>query len=193
MKTMGQRFREARERKKLTLSRAAAISRIKIQLIEGMEVDDFSKMPAPAYAKGFIKLYAELLDLDPAPLLAEYQEVHLEGKPRQASAAVAPPSQPQPEPVTGDEPVDTPAAPLTAGGGWLHPKTLKAWTPHLVRAGGAILILLFLVTGLNRCLGSSAEKRNSPEDPRRLLQSSSLLAEPPPPYLPSGNPESKSP
>ena len=63
---------------------------------------------------------------------------------------------------------------------------------HMI-AGGAILILLFLVTGLNRCLGSSAEKRNSPEDPRRLLQSSSLLAEPPPPYLPSGNPESKSP
>lgn len=191
MKTMGQIFREARERKKLTLSRAAAISRIKIQLIEGMEVDDFSKMPAPAYAKGFIKLYAELLDLDPAPLLAEYQEVHLDGKPRQEPSSAIPP--PKPEAVTGDEPSDTPAAPLTAGGGWLHPKTLKAWTPHLVRAGGAILILLLLVTGLNRCLGSSGETRTSPEDTRRLLQSSSLLAEPPPPYLPSGNPESKSP
>ncbi|MCB1101425.1 MAG: helix-turn-helix domain-containing protein [Kiritimatiellae bacterium] len=193
MKTMGQRFREARERKKLTLSRAAAISRIKIQLIEGMEVDDFSKMPAPAYAKGFIKLYAELLDLDPAPLLAEYQEVHLEGKPRQASAAVVPPSQPEPEPVIGDEPVDTPAAPLTAGG-VNHGKPAPAVVQLLATFRNPfILILLFLVTGLNRCLGSSAEKRNSPEDPRRLLQSSSLLAEPPPPYLPSGNPESKSP
>jgi len=36
------------------------------------EDNDFSRIPAPVYGKGFIKLYAEFLGLDPAPLIAEY-------------------------------------------------------------------------------------------------------------------------
>lgn len=72
METLGQKLKAARLARKMTASEAAKGTRIKVQHIEAMEGDDFSAIPAPAYAKGFIKLYAELLGLDPAPLIEEY-------------------------------------------------------------------------------------------------------------------------
>lgn len=76
MQTMGQRFKAAREKKRVSLSQAALKTRIKIQHLEAMERDDFSKMPAPIYARGFIRNYCEFLGLDPAPMLLEYNEQH---------------------------------------------------------------------------------------------------------------------
>ena len=76
METLGQKLKAARLARKMTASEAAKGTRIKVQHIEAMEGDDFSAIPAPAYAKGFIKLYAELLGLDPAPLIAEYIDRH---------------------------------------------------------------------------------------------------------------------
>jgi len=74
--SIGQTFRTAREQKKVTASVAAKGTRIKIQVIEAMENDDFSVIAAPAYAKGFIRIYAEYLGLDPEPLVAEYVRLH---------------------------------------------------------------------------------------------------------------------
>ncbi len=76
METLGQKLQAARTAKKLTASEAAKGTRIKIQHIQAMERDDFSAIPAPAYAKGFIKIYAEYLELDPAPLIEEYLDAH---------------------------------------------------------------------------------------------------------------------
>ena len=72
MATLGQILKEAREKKNVTASQAAAATRMKIQTVEALERDDFSRMAAPMYAKGFIKLYAEYLGLDAAPLIREY-------------------------------------------------------------------------------------------------------------------------
>lgn len=79
-KSIGAILREAREAKGVTTSKAAAETRIKVQHIEAMEQDDFSGMAAPAYAKGFIKLYAEYLDLDHRPLVEEYTRLHVAEK-----------------------------------------------------------------------------------------------------------------
>ncbi|NKB23987.1 MAG: hypothetical protein GKR87_06350 [Kiritimatiellae bacterium] len=76
MSTLGETLQESREAKGVTSSEAAAATRIKIQHIHDMEKDDFSHIPAPTYAKGFIKLYAEYLKLDPAPLIQEYMREH---------------------------------------------------------------------------------------------------------------------
>jgi cytoskeleton protein RodZ len=67
--TVGQSLRDARERKGLTLSEAAAQTKIKLSQLEAMERDDFSSMAAPLYVKGFVRLYAKVLGLDPAPLI----------------------------------------------------------------------------------------------------------------------------
>ena len=72
METLGTKLKAARLKKKLTPSEAAKGTRIKIQHIESLERDDFTTIAAPAYAKGFIKIYAEFLGIDPEPLVQEY-------------------------------------------------------------------------------------------------------------------------
>lgn len=76
METLGQKLKNARLAAKRTASEAAKGTRIKIQHIEALEQDDFSAIPAPAYAKGFIRIYAEWLEIDPAPLIEEYVNQH---------------------------------------------------------------------------------------------------------------------
>ena len=76
METLGQKLKNARLAAKRTASEAAKGTRIKIQHIEALERDDYSAVPAPAYAKGFIRIYAEWLNLDPAPLVQEYLDHH---------------------------------------------------------------------------------------------------------------------
>ena len=62
--TIGKQFREARERKGMSLSAAAETTRIKPTQIQAMEQGDFSSMAAPLYVKGFIRIYAKVLGLD---------------------------------------------------------------------------------------------------------------------------------
>lgn len=133
MDSMGQQFKAARERKRMPLSQAAAQTRIKLQFIEQMEQDDYSRMPAPAYAKGFIRMYASFLGLDPVPLVQEYVDQHMGRKgPRNPATAPAakqdrprpawllknrplvptPAPAPKPAPAPAPEPKQKPVAPI---------------------------------------------------------------------------------
>ena len=71
---IGPILREARQQKQLTASQVAEITRMKVQIVDDLENDDFHRIAATIYGKGFIKLYAECVDLDPEPLLADYME-----------------------------------------------------------------------------------------------------------------------
>ena len=74
MQELGNIFKTARTKKKVTSSQAAAATRMKVQHIEALERGDFSRMAAPMYAKGFIKIYADYLGLDPTPLIKMYMD-----------------------------------------------------------------------------------------------------------------------
>ena len=74
MARLGETLREARKRKNLSTSELAAATRIKVQIVEDLERDDFSRISATIYGKGFLKLMAEQLDLDPGPLIEEFLE-----------------------------------------------------------------------------------------------------------------------
>lgn len=74
MEDIGPIFKAARLKKKVTASQAAAATRMKVQHVEALERGDFSRMAAPMYAKGFIKIYAEYLGLDPMPLIKSYMD-----------------------------------------------------------------------------------------------------------------------
>ena len=82
MDTVGEQFRKARESRGASVSEAAAATRIKFQHIEAMEQDDFSKMAAAAYARGFIKIYAEFLHLPARPLIDQYTEQYAPAPPQ---------------------------------------------------------------------------------------------------------------
>jgi cytoskeletal protein RodZ len=64
MESIGETLREARRNRRASLEDASRATRIKIEILEQLEADEFDRLAAPAYTKGFLKLYAEYLGLD---------------------------------------------------------------------------------------------------------------------------------
>jgi len=69
---LGEKLRNARLNAKLTTAQVAASTRMKVQIVEDIEREDFKRIAAPIYGKGFIRLFAEMVGLDPVPLVEEY-------------------------------------------------------------------------------------------------------------------------
>ena len=69
---LGEKLCNARLARKESASDVAAATRMKVQIVEAIEREDFLIMSAPIYAKGFIRLYAEHVGLDPKPLIEDY-------------------------------------------------------------------------------------------------------------------------
>ena len=74
--SMGEILRTAREQRALSTSAAAEATHMKVQIIEDLEKEDFRRIAAPIYGRGFVKLYAEFLELDPAPLIREFMDLY---------------------------------------------------------------------------------------------------------------------
>ena len=79
MATLGQQLKAARLAKGISEQDAGTATKTLTKMILAMEADDFSGMAAPTYAKGFIRLYANYLGLNPDPLIAEYMSRHAPG------------------------------------------------------------------------------------------------------------------
>ncbi|KZK15676.1 RodZ domain-containing protein [Meiothermus taiwanensis] len=69
---LGKRLKEAREAKGLDLAQAAEALKVRRVVLEALEDCRFDELPEPPLARGYLKRYAQLLGLDPAPLLALY-------------------------------------------------------------------------------------------------------------------------
>ena len=79
--SVGTVLREARER--LGLSVDDVVNRIKFapRQIAALEADDFAQLPEITFVRGFVRSYARLLQLDPAPLLAALPHAPAESAP----------------------------------------------------------------------------------------------------------------
>lgn len=77
--TIGERLKEARLKKGLSLKEVEAELRIRKVYLEALENDNYSAMPAEAYTRAFLRTYAEYLGLDPVEIMKEYESIH--GKP----------------------------------------------------------------------------------------------------------------
>lgn len=95
--TIGEQLRQARLSRDLTASKVAAETKMKVQTVEAIERNDFGRIPAPIYCKGFIKLYAEYVGLDPRPLIDEYVAAYAPSSQIQTELSV-PEEMPEPEP-----------------------------------------------------------------------------------------------
>ncbi|GAB4504531.1 MAG: hypothetical protein Fur0043_15250 [Anaerolineales bacterium] len=69
--TIGQRLKQGREYRHLTLEKAAEVTRIRLQYLQALEADDFSALPSPVQARGFLRNYADYLGLDLEQIIAE--------------------------------------------------------------------------------------------------------------------------
>ena len=72
MESIGEILREARHHKRASLEDASRATRIKMDILEQLEADEFDRLAAPAYTKGFLKLYSEYLGLDSQAMVDAY-------------------------------------------------------------------------------------------------------------------------
>lgn len=71
--SIGQRLKQTREARYLTLERASEDTRIRILFLQALEADDYSVIPSAAQGRGFLRNYAEYLKLDIDEMIAEIQ------------------------------------------------------------------------------------------------------------------------
>ena len=72
----GETLRKAREAKGLTHSQVAEETHMLVQIVQDMENEDFHRIAAAIYGRGFVRLFAECVGLDPRPLVAEFSELY---------------------------------------------------------------------------------------------------------------------
>lgn len=80
MRTVGQILREERERKFYTLDEIEKVTKIRKELLEALEADNFAKLPPATFIQGFIKSYGRFLGLDPQKLLAVFRREYSDRK-----------------------------------------------------------------------------------------------------------------
>jgi len=71
--TVGSQLSVARLRHGWTVEEAAARTRLHANVIRNLEADRFDKLPSLAYIRGFLRIYARELGLDPKAILREFQ------------------------------------------------------------------------------------------------------------------------
>jgi cytoskeleton protein RodZ len=69
---IGSSLREARTRRKLELSHVERDTRIRAKYLRALEDERFDVLPGAAYTKGFLRTYADYLDLDAQRFVDEY-------------------------------------------------------------------------------------------------------------------------
>jgi cytoskeletal protein RodZ len=72
MGSIGETLRQARHNKKVSLEDASRATKVKVEILERLESEEFAQLVAPAYTKGFLKLYAEYLGLDSQAIVDAY-------------------------------------------------------------------------------------------------------------------------
>jgi cytoskeletal protein RodZ len=80
MKTTGQVLQEARLTRKLELDEVSKNTKIRINFLNKLEADDFSRLPNATVAKGFIRNYAQYLNLNPEQILAIFRRDFIENE-----------------------------------------------------------------------------------------------------------------
>ena len=90
--SLGMLLRKLRLERSLDIGDVAEETKIPPATIRAMEADDYSSLPALAFARGFYAIYSELLNLDQEEIverfLADYQQADFSGKADDASSSL---------------------------------------------------------------------------------------------------------
>jgi cytoskeletal protein RodZ len=76
---IGVLLKEGRQRAGLSLQEVAKATCIRRTYLEALEADRFDLLPGEVYVVGFLRLYAEALSLEAAPLLVQVRRRHVPG------------------------------------------------------------------------------------------------------------------
>ncbi len=81
MSRLGDTLRTQREKKGITLDQAAADTRIREKFLKALEDSDYQSLPGAVYTKGFLRNYAEYLDLDADELVVLFHQERGQAEP----------------------------------------------------------------------------------------------------------------
>ncbi len=70
--TFGQRLRAERERRGISLDTIASVTKVGVDLWEGLERNDFSRWPSGIFARAFVRDYARAIGLDSDEAVDEF-------------------------------------------------------------------------------------------------------------------------
>ncbi len=87
---IGSSLRQARQHRKLELADVERATHIRVKYLGALEDDRFEVLPGPAYARGFLRTYAEFLGLD-GDLLVDEFNTHV-APPEEEQPSLQPPS-----------------------------------------------------------------------------------------------------
>ncbi|MEV4858900.1 helix-turn-helix domain-containing protein [Streptomyces ossamyceticus] len=113
--SIGHALRQARIDAGLTVDDVSNATRVRITIVHAIERDDFAPCGGDVYARGHIRSVARAVRIDPAPLLAQYDEAH------------------------GGRPAPTPAAPLFEAERIRPERRGPNWTAAMVAAIVAVI------------------------------------------------------
>ena len=71
---VGKKLAAERRSQSKTLVEVVNATKIMGRILESLENERWEELPAPSYVKGYIQNYAQVLGLDPKPLIEEYQK-----------------------------------------------------------------------------------------------------------------------
>ncbi|MFE9449883.1 helix-turn-helix domain-containing protein [Streptomyces sp. NPDC006739] len=113
--SVGRALKQARIAAGLTVDDVSSATRVRIAIVHAIEADDFAPCGGDVYARGHIRTLARAVHLDPAPLIARYEDEH------------------------GGRPAPTPAAPLFEAERIRPERRGPNWTAAMVAAIVAVV------------------------------------------------------
>jgi cytoskeleton protein RodZ len=157
--SVGETLTHARQEKGLSVEDVTAATRIRAGLIRSIENDDFNPCGGAVYARGHIRSIARVLDIDPAPLVAEFDRTHSD--------------------ETGPAPVLVPAAAVDPEVAHADPKRAN-WAAAMAVALVAICIFAAISLITNNKGASSRQTANDRPSARPTSTAPSTPGTPPP-------------
>ena len=73
VKTLGQRLKKARQKKKFKFDEIEEAIKIRARYLEAMEKDNYRNLPGPVYMIGYLARYANFLDIPVSGVVAQYK------------------------------------------------------------------------------------------------------------------------
>jgi cytoskeleton protein RodZ len=148
----GDWLRRQREMREISLRDIADRTKISLRYLQAMEDDRFDLLPAPIFAKGFLREYARYVGLNPDEVVNHYLSVQQQGSPEE-------------EGVKKDS--------TLAGQRPARPKPVRNWTYGLF-----LLLAVLVLVGLVAALAWYAEHRR--DDPSADVTPPPIAAPPAP-------------
>jgi len=81
MESLGEKLKEARNEKELTLDQVSRETNISLRYLEAMETENFGVFPGEPYVIGFLRNYGAYLDLDVQKLISLYKALRIQEQP----------------------------------------------------------------------------------------------------------------